>query len=508
MAHRRSDDDDLAYGERWNHERLAYERDRFEERDRYYTRAPPRERAPEPPVVDERFVERRASRPWEGERVRERRYYEDTPPRRRPSPPPELERSLYLHKERDSEYADHSPVRRPAGLLRRQSSLDTFDRGPAQRLYDRDHDRDRDEYGPPARRGDYRPEPYKPIPLPRSRALPPPRMHAENEYDEIRVADPQRYGDDDFHAYPLLPEQQHVVEREVVRTRKHRDRSASRSSRATRHRGRSRRGSSRSSSSTSSSSDAGGTAVTAVTAKSEYPKKGKTRIPARLVSIRAIVELQYPYVIEGTTVIIQKALGQRNIDDLLRLSDEYKKVDAELTAARSVPGAVVEERREEVFTIPPPPPPPVLVRPPPGPVEVVKEMVVREISPSRSSTGYTTTTGPSTTSYATSRTPVVIEAGGPREMVGVSDGALVGPLALVGDRRGELQHHHHYHAGHTHHHSHSRDRDLVRAERLPTGELVLYEEEIERIEEPRRGVRIEKDKKGRMSISVPKHHRK
>jgi hypothetical protein len=60
-----------------------------------------------------------------------------------------------------------------------------------------------------------------------------------------------------------------------------------------------------------------------------------------------------------------------------------------------------------------------------------------------------------------------------------------------------------------HHHSHSRSRsqggELVRAERLSTGELVLFEEKVEKIEEPRRGVRIEKDKKGKMSISVPKY---
>lgn len=49
------------------------------------------------------------------------------------------------------------------------------------------------------------------------------------------------------------------------------------------------------------------------------------------------------------------------------------------------------------------------------------------------------------------------------------------------------------------------EREIVKAERLSTGELVLYEEQIEKIEEPRRGVRIEKDKKGRMSISVPKY---
>ncbi|KAI0425640.1 hypothetical protein F5Y09DRAFT_321311 [Xylaria sp. FL1042] len=490
-TYRRSDEDDLAYGERWDQDRLAYERDRFEERDRYYTRAPPRERERErervrETSVDERFVERRAPRPWEEQHVREARYYEEDeasrpPPlrRRRPSPPPELERGVALERERERgrDYRGPSPAQRPPGLLRRQSSLDTFDRRPAQRLYDRD------EYGPPARRRDYRPDPYEPIPLPRSRALPPPRIYAENDYEEIKVADPQRYGDDDFHAYP-----EHVLEREIVRTRKQRDRSASRTSRASRARrrhSRSHRGSSRSSSTSSSSSRSGGTSLTA---KSEYPKKGKTRIPLRLVSVRAIAELQYPYAIEGNTVIIQKALGQQNIDDLLRLSDDYKKADAELAAARSVPGAVIEERKEEVFTIPPPVPPTLVRVPPAPPVEVVKETLVREVSPVRSS--YTTYSGPgpsTTSSYATSRTPVVVDAG-PRE---VSDNVVVGPLALVGDRR--VDHHHHH--GH-HSHSHSRDRDLVRAERLPTGELVLYEEEVERIEEPRRGVRIEKDKKG------------
>ncbi|KAH8165145.1 hypothetical protein CIB48_g3109 [Xylaria polymorpha] len=414
MSRRRSDDDDLAYGERWDHDRLAYEKDRFEERDRYYARAPTRERVREA-SVDERFVERRAPRPWEDNHVRERKYYDEAPPRHR-SPSPDLERSIYLEKERDREYRDPPPVRRPPGLLRRQSSLDTFDRRPAQRLYDHD------EYEPPARPRDYRPEPYEPIPLPRSRALPPPRMYAEYDYEEIKVADPQ-------------PRQR---------------------------RGRSHRGSSRStrSSSTSSSSDTGGTAITT---KSEYPKKGKTRIPVRLISIRAIVELQYPYIVEGNTVIIQKALGQQNIDDLLRLSDEYKKADAEITSARSVSAALVEERKEEVFTLPPPAPPTLIRAPPP--------------LPRRSCQG---DDGP----HGTSRMPVVIDAG-PREVI---DNTLVGPLAIVGDRRD----HHHHHG----HHSHSRDRDLVRAERLPTGELVLYEEEIERIEEPRRGVRIEKDKKG------------
>ncbi|KAI0390081.1 hypothetical protein F5Y17DRAFT_446120 [Xylariaceae sp. FL0594] len=500
MSSRRSEED-LAYGERWDQDRFLEERERERDRDRYHTRPspqdPPRERSRQAPSersfrqppremprsrpreasVDERYFERRAPRPWEEERIRERRFFDDDdPPRRRPSPPPEVERRIYLGRERDREHRDPSPVRRPPVFLRRQSSLDTFDRRPAQRLYDR-----HEEYGPPARRGDYRPDPYEPIPLPRSRALPPPRIHAERDFEEIKISEPRRYGDDDFHEYP-----EHVHEREVVRTRRRRDRSASRTSR-------SRRGRSRSSSSSSSNSDSGGTTVTA---KSEYPKKGKTRIPVRLVSIRAILELEYPYVIEGNTIIIQKALGQKNIDDLLRLSEEYKKADAELAAARSVPGAVVEERKDELFTIPPPAPPTVTRAPPPPPVEMVRDTMIREISPVRSHTSYTTS-GYGTTTYgtsvgytassATTRPPIIVDAG-PREY---GDEVIAGPLAIVGDRRKE----------------HRGERELVRAERLPTGELVLYEEEVERIEEPRRGVRIEKDKKGRMSISVPKFRR-
>ena len=46
---------------------------------------------------------------------------------------------------------------------------------------------------------------------------------------------------------------------------------------------------------------------------------------------------------------------------------------------------------------------------------------------------------------------------------------------------------------------------MVRAERLSTGELVLYEEEVEDVEPTRGGVRLEKDKRGRMSISVPRN---
>ncbi|KAI2464660.1 hypothetical protein F4781DRAFT_412239 [Annulohypoxylon bovei var. microspora] len=527
MAHKRVDDD-LAYGEsyggeRWDRSRFVIEsdrnrpsaeRDRFEEHDHYFTRGPggrTRETS-----VDERF-ERRPRRPWDEEPPLEKRYY-DEPPRFRRSPPPEIEQRLVIDREqnrerdREREFRHPSPPRRPGQLIRRQSSLDTFDRRPPPRFFEKD------DHAPPVRRAEYRPEPYKPIPLPRSRALPPPRLYAErdleSDFEEIKISEPDRYGDEEYHAYP-----ERVREVEIVKERKRHDGGTSR-----------RIGSIRSRSAASDdSSSSGGTTVTVKSAKSmksvksvksEYPKKGKTRIPVRLVSKMALIDLGYPFVEEGNVIVVQKALGQQNIDDLLKLSEEYKKSEQEIAAARSVAAGVVEERREEMFTLPPPPPPPIYMPPPsivhpaapvapspPPPVEIVKETFIRETSPTRSYRSHRSH------STSTTRTPIIMEARD-REY---SDEVAVGPLALISDRRRndreikmeiarleaerellrpERRHHHHHSHSRHRSHSHSTDRELVSAERLPTGELVLYEEQVERIEEPRRGVRLEKDKKG------------
>lgn len=220
--------------------------------------------------------------------MRDRRYYDDEPRYRRPSPP-DMDR--FFEKERD--YRNSSPPRRPT-MMRRQSSLDTFDRRPAPRFFERDFERE--EFGPPARRADYRPDPrpdpYAPIPLPRSRALPPPRMYAEREYDEIKVSEPERYGDDDFRGYP-----ERVHEREIIKSRRRKDRSSSRASRTSRatSKAHTHHSSARSSSRTSSTSSSSSSGGTTVTVKSEYPKKGKTRIPSRLVSKRALIDLGYPF---------------------------------------------------------------------------------------------------------------------------------------------------------------------------------------------------------------------
>ncbi len=283
----RSPTDDLAYGERWDADRFLFERDRererIEERDRI--RGPggrPRESSPD--RRDRRAVSSRP--PWEDAYPppRERRYVDDDVPRFRRSPPPEIERDVERRVVVDKEqnYRTSSPPRRPGMLLRRQSSLDTFDRRPLHRF------EEKEEYGPPARRAGYRPEPYTPIPLPRSRALPPPRIYAERDtYDEIRIAEPDRYGNEEYHPYP-----ERLHEREIARLKQHRGGSRTSKSR----RSNSPRSSSRTSTSSSSSSSSSG--GTAITVKSEYPKKGKTRIPARLVSTRALLELRYPFIQE------------------------------------------------------------------------------------------------------------------------------------------------------------------------------------------------------------------
>ncbi|XP_044719055.1 uncharacterized protein HRG_07620 [Hirsutella rhossiliensis] len=322
-------------GERWDRDRLMYERDRLED-DRYPMRGGRgRDRS------DERYDRPRFH---DDDLVRDRRHYDDEPrpePRRERAPPAqEYERRTVIDKERDREYYRDSSPRRP-GFLRRQSSLDTYDRRPLRQFYERE------EYPPPARRediyrDDYRAPAYTPIPLPKSRALPPPRRYPDRGfYDDI--ADPDHYGEDEMRPYP-----ERIRERELIRERQRRDRS--RESRTTKTH--THRSSSRSSAATSrSSSSAGGTTVRS----SEYPKKGKTKIPARLVSKRALIDIGYPYVEEGNTIIVQKALGQENIDELLKLSEEYNKADQEVSAARSSAGNLLEERREEFHFVPPPP---------------------------------------------------------------------------------------------------------------------------------------------------------
>jgi hypothetical protein len=125
-------------------------------------------------------------------------------------------------------------------------------------------------------------------------------------------------------------------------------------------------------------------------------------------------------------------------------------------------------------------------------VNTTTTRVIRDPSPARTVSSYTT--GTSYDSYTTDTTyaaPYVMTAHPQTTQMAM---VPVG-TAVETRRRSRSRSRHHRHSS----------RDLVKAERLPNGELVLFEETVERIEEPNRGVRIEKDKRGRMSISVPRY---
>ncbi|KXH48229.1 hypothetical protein CNYM01_11740 [Colletotrichum nymphaeae SA-01] len=54
------------------------------------------------------------------------------------------------------------------------------------------------------------------------------------------------------------------------------------------------------------------------------PKRGTTRIPSRIVSKRALIHLGYSFAEDGDTIIVQLALGQNHIEELLELSKRIR----------------------------------------------------------------------------------------------------------------------------------------------------------------------------------------
>lgn len=146
-----------------------------------------------------------------------------------------------------------------------------------------------------------------------------------------------------------------------------------------------------------------------------------------------------------------------------------------------------------VVAVPPPaPPPPVIIDAGP-PVELVEETFIRDESPSRSS---------STSSWDTHR----------HRHRSRRRRKSVGPLAIYERSRSRSRSGHELRAEIralerelAHRPKGSSNRELVRAERLPDGQVVIYEEKLEKVVEHHKPPRLEKDKKGRMSISVPKN---
>lgn len=314
-------------GERWDPERFTRERERFER-----SRGPPvieRERFEEHDHFDSRGRgsggQRReisadefyfAGRPGgRGERfeekdvfIRDERY---GPPARRPQGGPQryydeevdsvdINRSSgpmvpFDRRRRQSINAERGhapPARRPAGmpgLIRRQSSLDTFDRKPMPRYGDRLRD----------------PPETIVMPVAGRRRRSPPRFFERDYDEEIRIAEPEYYGDEEFRGYK---------EREVSTLRRRR---------------------------AGSEIELREKESFEVEEEPEkpYPRKGKTKMPRRLVNKRAIIELGYAFEeevcqelksilcssansLQDETIIILKALGKEHIDEVIRISKE------------------------------------------------------------------------------------------------------------------------------------------------------------------------------------------
>ncbi|KAJ5671149.1 hypothetical protein N7507_000276 [Penicillium longicatenatum] len=229
----------------------------LDSRDRYdrYSRGPP---------VMERERARSRPRHMEDERFEFRFQEEDRygPPARAPGRHYEDEHLVHtsgpLVASDRRRRRDESPSFAPPRLIRRQSSLDTFDRIPRRKM----------EPAPRAPR----------VPQPPLR--PAPGRYREREvYEDIRIAEPDYYGDEEF--------------REFKERDSHRRRSGSMARR--RHEDK------------------------------PYPRKGKTRIPRKFVHIHAILDLGYPFKEEEDTIIIQKALSKEQIDEVITLSRQFRR---------------------------------------------------------------------------------------------------------------------------------------------------------------------------------------
>lgn len=232
-------------GGRWDTERFTRER---QERS-YRTTVTERER--ERPFDEDRFERRLFEQERYGPPARRpERFYEDDHLDHhldRSSSPPHHSGPLVSYG------ADRSSPSPPPRLIRRQSSLDTFDRIPSRKKRDHYYRHEESDYRPRSSRA----PPVVP-PAPRSpprRISPPGGRYYDDFYEDIRIAEPDCYGDEEFRNF-----------RERERTVEHRRRRSHESIHE----------------------------QIKMTEK-PYPRKGKTRMPRRLVHTRAIIELGYPF---------------------------------------------------------------------------------------------------------------------------------------------------------------------------------------------------------------------
>jgi hypothetical protein len=260
--------------------RERWDRDRFErmrggrardERDHYRFQEHERFPGGHRDIDFHEDIDRHGRNVIEKERFREDERF-DRPSRRRnelfeESTPSEIanralapyRRKSVVEKDIDIHIAREKRPARPQ-YIRRQSSLDTFDRRPLPRYGDVER-YEREEWRPPTN---------VPIPLPiRERRRSPPR-YREEDFEEVHYRDVERE-----------PRREEYREVEIKREKSRRRRSRSKAARSI------------AASSVRSSSSSSFEEVEPV--RSVVGRKGKTRMPKRLVKKQAIIELGYPY---------------------------------------------------------------------------------------------------------------------------------------------------------------------------------------------------------------------
>ena len=239
--------------ERWDRDRFetysrgppVMERERYEEVD-HYSRPRAREASPRRYEEKDRYIYEERDRYATPYRSRggPGRYYDEegstleqamVPVRR------DDEREIEIDIRR-REYEGHRSPPRPSRptFIRRQSSLDTFDRKPMPR------------YGDIARIR----EEVVTIPSgPRRRS--PPRYRSPphyEDYEDIRIQEPERFGDEDYRGYR---------EREISRVRRNHEPEYEIEEREE--------------------------------IVENLPKRGKTKMPMRMINKQAIIQLGYPF---------------------------------------------------------------------------------------------------------------------------------------------------------------------------------------------------------------------
>ena len=295
-------EDDAPRPQRWDRDRFERarsrgapeERFRFEETDRSSRRGSHRDldisidinrKTPEPEPERQRLPPRR--------RFEERdRFFEEDrygPPRRsrpdfleEPIRPEVANRALapYRRKsvhEREYEVPARAPPR-PGGLIRRQSSLDSFDRRPLPRYSG--------HLDPPPGRGVPVPAPLPPV---RRRDYAEPRgRFREDDFEEIEYRDYEpRWREEDYRDIHIRRERSRVRRpaRSVVTSKR----------------------------SSSSSSFEEVSRAPSPPATPQVGKRGRTKMPKRLVKKQALEELNYPFEEEVSCKVLnlQTTLTQR-----------------------------------------------------------------------------------------------------------------------------------------------------------------------------------------------------